>query len=371
VASAVEAESDEAPPVDAASSVPPDVIPLAERSPLAPADRVVTTVGVGTAPHAPEPQLVVVPRRDCWFDVYSTGAPVESVTITASSRRANAIARVTRMAGREPVVVVVDPRAELRGSLALSPDWPASWFAVEVRAADGSVSERANARQRFEAGSFVLTGLPVGPASLAVFVRGDDEPLVVVDGLELRAGEVCRDPRMQRIALPDTLRRIELDVQTPDGRPWSNAADEGIVWFGTAGTARTERLEQAIYLDEGRPTVVLTRRASLDVDVEVPGFRMVELRAIAGDRRVVLEPGIPVRVVGNLPGGDGGEVIVMRRLGDDWEPNQPYRSAPLLSGGHAELRVALPGRYNVLGIGSERVTIDVADRAELQVFRIE
>jgi hypothetical protein len=124
---------------------------------------------------------------------------------------------------------------------------------------------------------------------LRVLLRGRDDPLVEIGGIEVRAGEPTHDPRLQPIDLRGRLRMLDITVRGPDGRP-VDAQNGGVFVRGEAPA-----LWQGDVLSEGRVTLPLCEPA-VDVLVSVPGYRTERLSSVATDTAVVLRLALAVRV---------------------------------------------------------------------------
>jgi hypothetical protein len=173
-------------------------------------------------------------------------------------------------------------------------------------------------------GTFELVGLPGGVLNVVFGSRPIEGDVLEVPGVRVTRGERQSDPRLQDLDLSDHLRVVRLTVGQADGL----AAASGWV-----RPVRREKDPIAFVIEEGVARV-LTRPEPIDLEVNVPGHRIVLLERVSTDQEVVLEPAFEVtlRVPDSLelpPEGTRLEVG-LRRLDTEFpRPN----SLALMRGG--------------------------------------
>ncbi|MFO1078480.1 MAG: hypothetical protein U1E73_12220 [Planctomycetota bacterium] len=140
-------------------------------------------------------------------------------------------------------------------------------------------------------GEFDLEGLAAGVYSLQVNcpllvdAAGKPQPLTI-DGLEVRAGETCRDPRLQGLRVEPALQSVRITIVDRAGKP----LQEGLV--NIAGT----RGDASFRADGKGVCTVCAPVLPVDLEVTAFGCRVQHLQAVSGDTRVELDPGIEVRL---------------------------------------------------------------------------
>lgn len=139
--------------------------------------------------------------------------------------------------------------------------------------------------------TFELQGLAPDTYSLAVWRIGADgrkeeAPAAEVRGLEVRAGETCRDPRIQGLRVESAQRSLKIRCIDRARAPLENVA-VSVVELGAVRPPMS-----------GEDGVCRVRAKSLPVDLDVSafGYRRQRLAAVDGDREVVLVAGFPIRL---------------------------------------------------------------------------
>jgi hypothetical protein len=133
-----------------------------------------------------------------------------------------------------------------------------------------------------------------GRYRLEVLPRGGREPLVVIPGIHITAGERNRDPRLDPIDLRGKLRRITVRVLDASGQPLDPGTGRTTVLINDR-TAEAEL--QGFSAQNGRATI-LTGERYLDLLVAARGYRPKELSGVSSDITVMLErfPEVVVRI---------------------------------------------------------------------------
>ncbi len=282
--------------------------------------------------------------------------------------------------GSSELVVELERAGSMSGSLLLDQgsDWPDLSL---VRTGEERIVPQISSRSPAGAGvRFRFDRLPAGLYTLVYGfpwsdVRGE------IEGIEVIGGRETVDPRLDPLDLRGLVKRIALTVVDGSGRFVPRVA-VGLPVQGAQGfagyPARTE----------GEHLLIRAGPLPLRVRLEASGFRPVELDDVDGDRRVVMELGIPVRLLlaGPLPELPAGWTLgASLTLGD----SQPLvRQAPLVvfEGAAAELAVSEPGRYALMyflfqrhagqeldsrGFGEDPVQgLDIRDDGTEQLFEL-
>lgn len=186
----------------------------------------------------------------------------------------------------EEVVVVMTPHGQIAGSLLLDASIPRRLIHVSVdELQDGEEflpwwNRRASPG---EDGSFLFQSLKPGPRRVTVRANQLREPLFEVEGIEVLAGELNRDPRLQNIDLRRKLFQHEVVLEHPDNKRYL----EGFAAYGPAGA---EELENRHALNEGR-FVLFSSHEVIDLEVSASGFRTELRKGVAGAVTIPLRRG--------------------------------------------------------------------------------
>jgi hypothetical protein len=139
--------------------------------------------------------------------------------------------------------------------------------------------------------TFEVLELPPGTYSLEVRRRGatgafEREPASVINDLVIRAGETCRDPRIQGLRIASVLTTLHIRVLDRASTPLKGAA------VSIVGLASAQGMTSK---NNG---VCLVRCVSLPVDLDVSAFGYARQRIanVSADRDVVLDAGFPIRL---------------------------------------------------------------------------
>jgi len=187
--------------------------------------------------------------------------------------------------GDRNVEVVLTQAGALAGSLALDPGLAYDDVTLSLT---GETPQFV--RLRSDATFEVAEVLP-GTYSLEVRRRGangqfEREPAALVGSLLVRAGETCRDPRIQALRIESVLATLRIRVVDRASTPLTSAAIS-IVGHGDARATLSK--------DDG---VCLVRCETLPVDLDVSafGYQRQRLADVSADREVVLDAGFPIRL---------------------------------------------------------------------------
>ncbi len=137
--------------------------------------------------------------------------------------------------------------------------------------------------------TFEMEQLPPGTYSLDVLLRGakgQPESVALVSGLVVRAGETCRDLRIQKLQIQSSFATLKIRVVDRTGKAVRGVA---ISIVGAADSQVTHSQ------DDG---VCSVRCAALPVDLDVSafGYQRQRLSRVSADQDVVLDAGLPIRL---------------------------------------------------------------------------
>ena len=190
---------------------------------------------------------------------------------------------------------------------------------------------------------------------LYTLVVTSGQTLAMVEGIEVRAGEVARDPRVSPLDLSGRLRLLRFRVESEAGFPIQK-----IDFVVEEDKVPTRRSRDAL---AGRYEI-LARAGSTRFAVGAYGFRPVPLSWFPEEQKVVLRPGIRVRFR-SVPKGDMEDprpgLAGLHSLGLSWiyeGPSGPGIEADLLrhlgrgshwnlDGRDIVLELPFPGRYRL------------------------
>jgi len=139
--------------------------------------------------------------------------------------------------------------------------------------------------------TFEVLELSPGTYSLEVRRRGlnggfEREPAAVITDIVVRAGETCRDPRIQGLRIDSIFTTLRIRVLNSASTPLTGAA---VSIVGLVGA------RPVVSKDNG---VCLVRCETLPVDIDVSAFGYARQRisGVSADRDVVLDAGLPIRL---------------------------------------------------------------------------
>jgi hypothetical protein len=243
-------------------------------------------------------------------------------------------------------------------------------------------------------GSFSFPSLRPGKAKVSVrHGWSDRDTVAVVEDVEVVAGQVTRDPRLQGLDLAKSLRAIRVSAVDPDGRPVAGATAH---WRATGEDTYWREVTSG---KDGVATIHVKPRdgrpARIDVIVKRSGHRSAALSGIETDVQATLRPWKPVlvrirladatavpeppfHIVPELAWTEPGA----EKEDDDWADMDPRGVDDDVSFGKdrvVTLSVPEPGRYRVtlvlwetgpgggggssLATSPERVVVDVPEHA--------
>lgn len=142
-----------------------------------------------------------------------------------------------------------------------------------------------------EDGTFFFRYLPTGQYRLTLSLEGSELPLVIIDDLEVKMGECCRDKRIAAITIPQ-LKHFEFTVVDTNGKPpaW------GEINLRSPGS--TESFDDSpSYGIDGGYCSVLTTLSSFDLRIQGARLRPLEVLGVRSSRRFELRPWLRALVV--------------------------------------------------------------------------
>jgi len=117
----------------------------------------------------------------------------------------------------------------------------------------------------------------------------ESSPVHAVKGVAVESGGTTLDPRLAEVDLRGSLHAFELEIVSEDGGPVSAPH----LAFRPAG--EDAAVPRRVVFESEHGTLVAAWPA-LDLEVRAHGFRPTQIAELRGDRRIVLERGIPVRI---------------------------------------------------------------------------
>ncbi len=295
------------------------------------------------------------PAADGSFECYGAYPGIELGLMVKASDALSKRIVLTELGSTVNVVLMrkggiagsIDPRSPVPAELACAevveldrPPDPGEWW------------DRQRLRNLNASGTFVWTGLRAGRWRVSFVPCVDtplDVPLAEPIEVEVRSGEITRDPRLQSMRLGATLAQLSIDVTLPDGR-----VPEGGE-LALLGDPRG-RFDADSTRFLGDHVQVPRFADASDVAIRVAGFRPVVLLQISEDTRVRLQPEIPCRfILPRLPAGSPEMTLDTLALEavDHELPKQWNRLDVSLAGNDwVTALLPLPGCYHGLLIGS-------------------
>jgi hypothetical protein len=281
-------------------------------------------------------------------------------------------------AGASDVVLRLNRGAAIAGSVLLSPEGRKEKLMVQARleADDGEPrSYGAGGFNRVQKdGSFLLRGMRPGRFTVLLGLGQTGMPMALAEfrDVRLEAGETSRDPRLQNVDLTG-LATVTLTVVDASGGPVGNAS-AALIGAGPSGSYARWGVTHSGGGANGTEIKLLLPKRPADVKVGSRGFRPTVARGVDSDRQVVLQKGIPIRVVLSEPIEAPERVGVEVYLHPEavMSPPPDLRAADLVSAGagtvlprkarEAAFPISEPGRYqlwvNLNGTTQQQVTME-------------
>lgn len=194
--------------------------------------------------------------------------------------------------GETNLVITTSVPGSLAGSVLLDEGIPADRIEIRVEPLeDKKENLQWKDRRKFPdaKGEFLFEQLLPGTRQVRIRVQNQELTFADLDDVQVVAGEVTRDPRLQSIDLRGELwvHDIEINGFAADERP------NGTLRFRPAGE---EEYGRSIWLSE-RSFPVLSKTEFIDIMLAVPGYRAEEISGVGRDAKVQLRKGLEVTLV--------------------------------------------------------------------------
>lgn len=178
------------------------------------------------------------------------------------------------------------PVGSLEGWLVLPPGVHASRVLVAIEGSGGTEPGSIEASRRScspaPSGRFRLEQLDAGEVTLQIWIEGWQRPALEIEGLEIVAGVVSTDPRLEGLALDRVVHAIPCEISDLDGAPIA----VGEVRYGRVGG----ELGFAVGFHDGRVRL-LSPTPLVDAEVAAPGAETVRYANVGARDRLTLGPG--------------------------------------------------------------------------------
>ncbi len=138
-------------------------------------------------------------------------------------------------------------------------------------------------------GRFAWRDLRAGKVTFLLTLHGEPDPLLLVPGIALRAGETTRDPRLQGIAIDGRVVLHRIEVVDEDGVPLPLA-------MAIRQPRRGSHCHPGYRASEQGEIVIASLSETIAVRVLAAGHRTVELVEVGPFTRVEMRRGYPVHV---------------------------------------------------------------------------
>ncbi len=226
-------------------------------------------------------------EKERWSETNGTFLFEDQPTAKGTQLRAEAAqylpsSPVAFVPGTRDLEIVLRRGAELAGSVVVPSGVSAKIFMPEFH------SEAARRLWRpplSENGEFLTSGLVPGVFNFRLNLHGFDQPIFEVAGLRAVDELVTRDPRIQAIEVASKIGMVKVSVLLPDGKP----AEGGWVRvLGSKQSGPASAFGAAVILVAGA-AVAWGPSGPLDLEVNVPGFRVERRHGVTGELEVRLQ----------------------------------------------------------------------------------
>jgi hypothetical protein len=199
--------------------------------------------------------------------------------------------------GKTDVQIILSPAGGIAGSFVLDSSVYAANITIEVRREllHHETQEDLTTWHPREDGTFKLSPLRRGKYGVRVTVDSGREILLDVEPVSVRDGEMNEDRRLQKVDFRMRLKGINLTIVDEKDQRVEGAR------VIVLPSLKTSPVSHDIFYSQSTRVFMLVRQVPIDVAVVAPGFARVTFKDLASDQKVVMKPGIPVRV--RLTGG--------------------------------------------------------------------
>ena len=220
--------------------------------------------------------------------------PVDEVRLSGSHRGYRQHDTVTVAHGADDAVIELSATGSVAVERIVDAGIPLANVGVRLAA---EPAERPRWRSGTSHDPLVLIDrLDPGRYRVEVTLQGMREPLMALPDVEIRAGEVTRDPRLNPVDLRGRLKTIALRLRNAEGE----ALTEALVMHREAGSRARWGRQQVM---RSSSVQLVTTGFAVDLLVSSPGYREAERRGVTDDQTIVLLAGYPVdlHLIGGLP----------------------------------------------------------------------
>jgi hypothetical protein len=219
---------------------------------------------------------------DGGFAVY--GVCAGELSVHASHPLYAAAERIA-VPGARDVELVLRATGAIAGGILLDDEWLCDF--AEVRARPAGADEWTESAWVERPGEFELGQLQPGQWTVSIVMEDEGDVGVIVEDVEVVAGRITRDPRLQAVdlrgkAAVKTFRIVDADGEPIEDGEVSHRAPDERDWFGS------------VSIEHGRAHV-FTMLPEVDLFVRAFGHRSAFVPRAREDRDIVLAAGIPVR----------------------------------------------------------------------------
>ncbi|MCA8947913.1 MAG: carboxypeptidase regulatory-like domain-containing protein [Planctomycetes bacterium] len=226
------------------------------------------------------------------FVAHGEADPGSSLRIQASCDGFVATADQEVVRGATNVILVLSRAGAVAGSIALGEGQTAADFVLLIRGEvppAGATQPMSRASSIRHDGTFEVSELAPGSYTLSVrrsgaAARWQRPPPAEVGGLQIVAGETCRDPRIQRIEIAGPERALQITIVDRLSTPLQHAS---VTVIGAEGA-------HPVAADSSGICRLPYDTLPVDLEVTAFGHRPRLLRGVTGDQQVALERGITV-----------------------------------------------------------------------------
>ncbi len=229
--------------------------------------------------------------RDGNFEVRSR-LRGEKMAIAVNASDALLPTRVEFTPGQTGVQVVVPRAGVIEGSVRLPPNLPGrsihAFLRITSRGGAGGVAMTGHSVPLDPTGTFRITNLPPGVGTFSCTGREPSNAFVSIPDVEIKPGEVTRDPRLQGIDLTNRVRALKVSVVDEAMRPVEDAT--------VVLSQPDARSAVSANAADARAGVVVAA-SGVDVTVYGPRFRTQTIRGVVNDLEVTMAPALQVKLV--------------------------------------------------------------------------